>query len=110
MSVKSIAECSKHSAILSTFIKLPIVIKIFILSIFEWPFYTCFTVFTSVNSVGAGEMPCFCAISSGSSLFAIAPLKGVPVYKGLYIFWMLGHIEKNVYCTRMEEQSIMYLR
>ena len=48
--VKSIAECSKgmlpleHSAILSTFIKLPIVIKIFVLSIFEWPFYTGFTV------------------------------------------------------------------
>ena len=26
-----------HSAILSTFIKLPFVIKIFVLSIFEWP-------------------------------------------------------------------------
>ena len=35
MQVKSIAE---HSAILSTFIKLLIVIKIFVLSIFEWPF------------------------------------------------------------------------
>ena len=34
----------EHSAILSTFIKLPFVIKIFVLSIFEWPFYTCFTV------------------------------------------------------------------
>ena len=31
-------------AILSTFIKLPFVIKIFVLSIFEWPFYTDFTV------------------------------------------------------------------
>ena len=28
----------EHSAILSTFIKLPVVIKTFILSIFEWPF------------------------------------------------------------------------
>ena len=37
----------EHSAILSTFItvKLPFVIKIFILPIFEWPFYTGFTVF-----------------------------------------------------------------
>ena len=35
----------KHSAILSPFIKLPLVIKIFVLSIFEWPFYTGFTVF-----------------------------------------------------------------
>ena len=34
----------KHSAMLSTFIKLPFVIKIFVLSSFEWPFYTGFTV------------------------------------------------------------------
>ena len=34
----------EHFAILSTFIKLPFVIKIFFLSIFEWPFYTGFTV------------------------------------------------------------------
>ena len=34
----------KHSAILSTFIKLPFVIKIFVLSNFEQPFYTVFTV------------------------------------------------------------------
>ena len=34
----------EHSAILSTCIKLPFVIKIFIVSIFEWPFYTGFTV------------------------------------------------------------------
>ena len=33
----------EYSAILSTFIKLPFVIKIFVLSIFEWPFYTGFT-------------------------------------------------------------------
>ena len=32
------------SAILLTFIKLPFVIKIFDLSIFEWPLYTGFTV------------------------------------------------------------------
>ena len=50
MQVKNITECSKlsnleHSAILSTFIKLPFVIKTFVLSIFEWPFYTSFAVF-----------------------------------------------------------------
>ena len=32
----------EHSAILSTFIKQPFVIKIFVLSIFEWPFYAGF--------------------------------------------------------------------
>ena len=34
----------EHSAILSTFIKLPFVIKIFVFSIFEWPLKTGFTV------------------------------------------------------------------
>ena len=51
MQVKSIAEYSKgsilqreHSSILSIFIKFIIVIKIFVLSIFEWLFYTGFSV------------------------------------------------------------------
>ena len=45
MQVKSIAECSKgHSALLSTFVKLPFVIEIFVLSILEWPLKTGFTV------------------------------------------------------------------
>ena len=34
----------EHSAILSAFIKLPIVIKFFVLSAYEWQFYTGFTV------------------------------------------------------------------
>ena len=34
----------EHSAILQTCIKLLFVIKIFVLSVFEWPFYTGFTV------------------------------------------------------------------
>ena len=46
MQVKSIAE-GEYSAILSTFITVPFAIKIFILSIFEWPFYTGFTVLLS---------------------------------------------------------------
>ena len=35
---------AEHSAIFLTFIKLPFVNKIFVLSIFEWLFYTGFTV------------------------------------------------------------------
>ena len=34
----------EHSAILSTFIKLPFAIKTFVLSVFEWPLKTGFTV------------------------------------------------------------------
>ena len=47
MQVKSIAELfqGEDSAILLTFIKLPFVIKTFVLPIFEWLFYTGFTVY-----------------------------------------------------------------
>ena len=44
MQVKSIAECFEHSAILLSFIKLPFVIKTFVLSVFEWPHKTGSTV------------------------------------------------------------------
>ena len=37
----------EHSAILSSFIKLSFVMKIFVLSIFEWPLKTGFTVLSS---------------------------------------------------------------
>ena len=40
----------EHSEILPIFIKLPVVIKTFILSIFEWPFYTGFTVSDDIVS------------------------------------------------------------
>ena len=53
---KTFSLCIKlqgeHSAILSTFIKLPFVIKIFVLSIFEWPFYTDFTVSSVAYQAG----------------------------------------------------------
>ena len=40
----------EHSALLLTFIKIPVIIKTFVLSIFEWLFYTGFTVSAKVNS------------------------------------------------------------
>ena len=43
MQVKGIE--GEHSAILSSVIKLPFVIRIYILSIFEWPFYTDLTAY-----------------------------------------------------------------
>ena len=56
MQVESIAECStEHSVILTTFIKLPFVIKIFVLSILEWPLKTGFTVF-KIESISHSEM------------------------------------------------------
>ena len=42
----------EHSAILSTFIKQPFVIKIFVLSIFEWRLKTGFTVYAILCNIG----------------------------------------------------------
>ena len=44
MQVKSIAECSKHSAILSTFINLPFSVKTLSFVYFKWSLKTGFTV------------------------------------------------------------------
>ena len=46
----------EHSAILLTGIKPPIVIKILVLSIYEWPFYTGFTV---ADFDGTSHMPLY---------------------------------------------------
>ena len=39
----------EHSAVFMTFIKLPVFINLFVLSIFEWPFYTGFTVIMALH-------------------------------------------------------------
>ena len=72
MQVKSITECSpfsgqtycgmlqgEHSAILLTFIKLPFVIKILVLSNFELLFYTGFTVIVFLLFVSQSSIVCF---------------------------------------------------
>ena len=65
MQVKSIAECSNrdHSAILSTFIKLPSVFKSFVLSVFEWPLKTGFTVDENIL-LGMIWVPTVCKVNS----------------------------------------------
>ena len=45
----------EHSAILSTFIKLPFAIKTFVLSIFEWPLKTGLTLHVDIILVGVME-------------------------------------------------------
>ena len=60
----------EHSAILSTFTKLPFVIKISALSIFEWPFYTGFTVFCLSRRskvLGGGYQWNYPVMSSGNA-------------------------------------------
>ena len=45
----------EHSAILLTFIKLPVIIKTFILSSFEWLFYTGFIVIFQKQDSGDSQ-------------------------------------------------------
>ena len=47
----------EHSAILSTFIKLPFSIKTCVLSIFKWPLKTGFTVTDSLTTALCGLAP-----------------------------------------------------
>ena len=53
----------EHSAILLTSIKRQFVIKIFVLSIFEWTFYTCFAVLFCLKGqsfvICEGSLKCF---------------------------------------------------
>ena len=47
----------EHPAILSTFVKLPLAIKIFVLSLFEWSLKTGFTVIFHMSTpLDAGKM------------------------------------------------------
>ena len=69
----------KHSAILSTFIKLPFVIKTFVLSFFEWQIYTGFTVIAKFNDKNI-------VFSIQSSAFCVHGLVGGPWQKGM------GHV------------------
>ena len=54
MQVNSIGE---YSALLLIFIKLLLVIKISVLSIFEWPFYAGFTVYAKYHNVNGTNCP-----------------------------------------------------
>ena len=51
----------EHSAILSTFINLTFVIKIFVLSLFKWPFNIGFTV-VSHRKVAHSDVQFYCDI------------------------------------------------
>ena len=75
MQVKSIAEYFKgsilqgeHSSILLTFIKLSVVIKICVLSIFEWQFDTSFTVQAELGTC-SGSMAGHCVVVLSKILY-----------------------------------------
>ena len=74
----------KLSAILSSFIQLPFVIKIFVLSIFEWLFYTGFTVtICEINSLCIGTLSWTCIFkrNTKSTVYGISKSNAVALYK-----------------------------
>ena len=75
---------SDCSAILSTFIQLPFVIKIFVLSIFEWPFYTGLTVL----SLNAGQK--YCWMLQGEHSAILSTFINLPFFIDLCLvyFWL----------------------
>ena len=58
----------EHSAILLTFLKQPFAIDTFLLSIFEWPLKTCFTVFLSGRLRQVSHCTAYYGILSGSAV------------------------------------------
>ena len=89
-----------HSAILLTFIQLPFVFKTFVLSIFEWPLNTGFTVFFNckfhIKVPAAIIMECFTLVLN-CSLTLIEPLKIWRVGMGLNE--PVREISNNVVCV-----------
>ena len=61
----------EHSVILLIFIKLPVVIETFVLSIFEWPFYTGF-----IRERSSSVVECLTRVrgAAGSSLTSVTAL------------------------------------
>ena len=68
----------EHSAILLTFIKLPFVIKIFVLSFFERPFYTGFTVLCRSSNFRLNSFAYITELLYMSSLTHLNQFKVVP--------------------------------
>ena len=76
----------EHSEIFLTFIKLPIVIKIFVLSIFEWPFYTSFTVDVILGLI---DGVCDSDIDLSYILFIHI------FHEHIYMFFILGYFNNS---------------
>ena len=105
----------EHSAILSTFIKLPFLFKIFVLSFFEWPLKTGFTVFFFLSQLykshckdepKLGHVLVLCGYFGGKGMLEEAKtiFDKTGDQQGLaQVLYMLG--EKNQYNNDMSKSS-----
>ena len=88
----------EHSAILPIFIRLPFVIMIFVLSIFEWPFYTGFTVQAFTKLTEISDLMSFHHKLFWSILTTfLTPLSSMPL--------MCENVVQNDNCRQKENQS-----
>ena len=73
----------EHSAILLTCIKLPSVFQTFVLSIFEWPFKTGFTVRIKGSEVRISKLKCSAnsADTDDETLHYVAFIHGLPILR-----------------------------
>ena len=69
----------EHSAILLNFIKLPFVFKTFVLSIFEWPLKTGFTIFAKIKGQVCEILGTYCVASLLTSLHILVVWPELPV-------------------------------
>ena len=94
----------EHSAILSTFMKLPFVIEIFVLSIFEWPLKTGFTVVCVAEKAGL-------SLTSGE-FFCLGPYnRGIKITSFFYLHESMHLINTtfNIFKEKMEKKAFNLL-
>ena len=82
----------EHSAILSSIIKLPFVFKTFVLSFFEWPLKTGFTVcaeMTSLHTVLSKLAACTHKVNEGSIYFNQGSIQNLnlKLYRSVFKVW-----------------------
>ena len=110
----------EHSAILSTFIKLPFVFKIFVLSIFERLFYTGFTVllfFCSLDVPVFHKLPKDVTTEEGKTIEFYCDVMGDPPIKvqwskedGAVSFGRYAHTLDKKAIVNWHKYSFHYLR
>ena len=84
----------EHSAILSTCSKLSFVIKIFVLSIFEWLFYTGFTVHVYVTT---------CMYHRSACTFTVWFCHLHALYRSAFLLFLVAEYSK---CSKISKTSL----
>ena len=97
----------EHSALLSTFIKLPFVIKIIVLSIFEWLLYTEFTVCDQEQFISDSSVSHTYRVGwRMAGLRSRAITFKLPLQCRVFYIWILNPVEFSVIQGRTKSWAI----